>query len=146
MISYEIPFLFRLCQNLIIFKNSDRYRRLFSREHGRNSSLITDPTDSCILIKNEFSKDPRDKKWLKYGTKFYRGSGDRRYLISPSIITFLLYFLNAREPLLSNGSRAFKNYNKKVIIDEEIKYRRYVPASYVEILDCFRVGLVPICT
>ena len=144
MISYEIPFLFRLCQNIIIFKNSDRYRRLFSREHGRNSSLITDPTDSYILIKNEFGKDPRDKKRLKYGTKFYRGSGDRWCIVSPSIITFLIFFLNLREPLLSNGSRRFKKIIKKVIIDGETIHHRYVPASYVDILDCFRAGLVPI--
>ena len=51
--------------------------------------------------------------------------------------------MNALEPLLSNGSRAFKNYDKKVIFYGVIKYHRYIPASYVEILDCFRVGLVP---
>ena len=32
---------------------------------------------------------------------------------------------------------------KKVIFDGVIKYRRYV-TLYVEILDCFPVGLVPI--
>ena len=60
----------------------------------------------------------------------------------------LLYhiFFNACETLLSNGSRVFKNYSKKVIFDGVIKYHRYVPPLYVEILDCFRVGLVPICT
>ena len=43
----------------------------------------------------------------------------RWWIVSPSIITFLLYFLNVREPLLSNGSRTFKKYIKKVILDGE---------------------------
>ena len=44
----------------------------------------------------------------------------------------------------SNGSRAFKNYNKKVIIDKEIKYYRYVryQRRMLEFLDWFPVGLV----
>jgi len=144
MISYEIPFLFRLCQNIIIFKNSDRYRRLFGQEHGRNSSLTTDRTNSYILIKNEFSTDPIDKKWLQYGTEFYRDYVDRWSIVSPSIMTFLIFFLNLCEPLLSNGSHRFKKFIKKVIIDGETIDHRYVPASYVDILDCFRAGLVPI--
>ena len=82
MISYEIPFLFRFRQNLIIFKNSDRYRRLFSQKLDCNSSLITDPMDSYILTRNKFSEDPRDKKWLKYGTESYRGYGNYPYLIT----------------------------------------------------------------
>ena len=67
-------------------------------------------------------------------------------IVSPSIITFLVIFLNLREPLLSNGSRRFKKNIKKVIIDGETIDHRYVPASYVDILDCFRAGLVPICS
>ena len=66
-------------------------------------------------------------------------------IVSPSIITFLIIFLNLCEPLLSNGSHRFKKFIKKVIIDGETIDHRYVPASYVDILDCFRAGLVPIC-
>ena len=51
--------------------------------------------------------------------------------------------MNSREPLLSNGSRAFKNYIKKVLFDGDKNVHRYVPTSHVEILDCFWVGLVP---
>ena len=63
---------------------------LFSQELGRNSSFIMDPTHSFMLIKNVFSEDPRDKKWLKYGTESYRDCGDRWTFFSLSIITFLL--------------------------------------------------------
>ena len=52
-----------------------------------------DPKDSYIGTKNELSKDPKDQKWLRYGTESLWGP--------------------------SNGAHAFKNHNKKVIFDGE---------------------------
>ena len=40
-------------------------------------------------------------------------------IVSPSKSTFLPYFLNVCEPLLSNGSRTFKNYGEILFFDGE---------------------------
>ena len=44
---------------------------------------------------------------------------------------FLLYFLNAREPLLSIVSRVFKKYTKKVLFDKVIKYHLSPQPLYI---------------
>ena len=48
-----------------------------------------------------------------------RAHGDRWSILSPSKNTFLVYFLNAREPLLSTSSGAFKKYTTEVLLMEK---------------------------
>ena len=54
-----------------------------------------------------------------------------------------LSILRAAQTKRINGQGAHVRI-KKVIIDGETIDHRYVPASYVDILDCFGAGLVPI--
>ena len=59
---------------------------IYSQKLGRNSSFITDPTDTYILTKNEFRKDPRDKNGLNMVRNSTGVYGDRPHLITHAII------------------------------------------------------------